>query len=155
MTGKLARLMLAICSCSAGGSSTLPPLATRDCVQGWWHGPPTECSFMCPGAPECDAGDCQSFDHLGLTADGLSHDGFVTLSLSSRKFSSFGPRDTSAWELRAGGMLVLRDGGTPIETRCSNNRMDLGISTKTRYSTELGSALDRLKDTPSFSSESF
>lgn len=143
-------------SCSPPPDGPLP-FADRACVIGWWHGGGSACSqsIECPRQPECTAADCEAIDYLGLASDDRVFSGFMTRSSSMRKISSSGPRDASTWMLASGGMLTLRAGSAPIETRCSGDRMDTGVSSVTRYDRDLSAALDRLKGTMPFVSESY
>lgn len=150
--GVLVALTFEACGPPPGGPL---PLGTAGCLIGWWHGPSTACDLQCPRQPECSAADCQAFDYLGLAADQSTASGNMTLSRSMGRMSSFGPRDANVWSLGAGGMLILRSGGMPIEARCEGPRLDLGIATNEKYDSRLSTGLDRLKGTQAFASESF
>jgi hypothetical protein len=77
-------LVLCVAALGCDGDETLSA-----CVEGWWQDAAAG-TCACPGAPECDATDCEGLRVLGFTADGRAFTGIVRASAERQTASAIG-----------------------------------------------------------------
>lgn len=124
----IAFTLLCVATVSCGGGANDGPSQSAGqlsrCVAGWWQDPaPSACA--CPGAPECDASDCESTRVIAFTPEGVSYTGVVRVSAESRSASPTASLSRGKYFVEEGRIRIVPEDAPPysMEVSCQPGEM--------------------------------